>query len=372
MQKSARAGNWKVPPNRGNRPAISLVKLLLAPSTGPIPSPCRVLTPGTAPGCRRVTRGVSLARLFTVSCGICSVRVQAAPLSIGALRCEYLDNPPGIDVVAPRLSWVLESGERGARQSAYQILVASDPESLAQDMGDRWDSGKVASDQSVHVAYAGRPLASRDACHWKVRVWDAEGALPSARRSGYGPLRRTLEGVGSGWARGGAPRPRPPSKPPWFWFAGDDRWARRRSTLPNHPRRARPPRSARAAWFAADNRADLYVNGGGCHQTYNGVREVDITARLVAGSNAIASRLRGAIHNPAGLLAAIEVRLQDGGAIVNGSGRPGAGRRSERVEWQRTSTTADGPPRCAWPAGAEPWPAWARRQPPASCAYAAP
>lgn len=48
-----------------------------------------------------------------------------ASVPVERLRCEYLDNPPGIDTPQPRLSWVLTSGERGQKQSAYQILVAS-------------------------------------------------------------------------------------------------------------------------------------------------------------------------------------------------------------------------------------------------------
>ena len=51
------------------------------------------------------------------------------------------------------------------------MLVASTPELLAKDQGDLWDSGKVASDQSIQVEYAGKPLESRQVCHWKVRVW---------------------------------------------------------------------------------------------------------------------------------------------------------------------------------------------------------
>jgi alpha-L-rhamnosidase len=91
--------------------------------------------------------------------------------------------PLGIDSRVPRLSWKLESGNlkletrsvaeiaRGVRQRAYQILVASSEELLKQDKGDLWDSGKVASDQSVNVEYAGKPLTSNQRCFWKVRVW---------------------------------------------------------------------------------------------------------------------------------------------------------------------------------------------------------
>jgi alpha-L-rhamnosidase len=98
---------------------------------------------------------------------------------INGLRCEYLINPLGIDVGKPRLNWVIESNHRGERQMAYQVLVASSPELLANDQGDLWNSGKVASDQSIQVEYAGKTLASRERCEWKVRVWDA-GGKPSA------------------------------------------------------------------------------------------------------------------------------------------------------------------------------------------------
>ena len=57
----------------------------------------------------------------------------------------------------------------------FRILVAASPEALAEDKGDLWDSGKVASDQSVHIVYQGRPLESRMRCYWKVRVWNTDG-----------------------------------------------------------------------------------------------------------------------------------------------------------------------------------------------------
>ena len=69
------------------------------------------------------------------------------------LRCEYLINPLGIDERNPRLSWLIDadSRTRGQRQSAYQILVASDDRLLAKGTGDLWDSGKVESAQTVNV-----------------------------------------------------------------------------------------------------------------------------------------------------------------------------------------------------------------------------
>ena len=101
--------------------------------------------------------------------------VCSATVATGNLRCEYLVNPLGIDAGSPRLSWVLSSRQRGESQTAYQILVASSPSLLAADTGDLWDSGKVNSDETAQVAYAGQPLVSRECCFWKVRSWDRDG-----------------------------------------------------------------------------------------------------------------------------------------------------------------------------------------------------
>ncbi len=95
------------------------------------------------------------------------------------LSCEYFTDPQGIDAKAPQLSWQLESDQRGQKQTAYRLLVASSRQRLAKDEGDLWDSGKVESDQSRHVAYKGTPLHSRMECFWKVRTWDKDGT-PSA------------------------------------------------------------------------------------------------------------------------------------------------------------------------------------------------
>ncbi len=96
------------------------------------------------------------------------------------LRCEYLTDPLGIDVARPRLSWALQAVrpvDRGQKQTAYQVLVASCEARLAHDQGDLWDSGKVVSDAAIQVEYAGKPLSSRMRCSWKVRVWDRDGRV---------------------------------------------------------------------------------------------------------------------------------------------------------------------------------------------------
>ena len=109
----------------------------------------------------------------------CAQSTAHQAVKVDYLRCEYLVDPLGLDVAKPRLSWVIESTRRGEMQTAYQALVASTKELLDKGQGDLWDSGKVSSDQSAFVEYAGSPLNSRQACWWKVRVWDGKGE-PSA------------------------------------------------------------------------------------------------------------------------------------------------------------------------------------------------
>jgi alpha-L-rhamnosidase len=85
------------------------------------------------------------------------------------LRCDYLENPLGIDNPQPRLAWQLVSDERAAVQSAYQLVVKD-------SSGVLWDTGKVGSVRSLHVPYGGPPLTSGQRCTWLVRVWDGHGA----------------------------------------------------------------------------------------------------------------------------------------------------------------------------------------------------
>ncbi|HTY89517.1 MAG TPA: family 78 glycoside hydrolase catalytic domain [Candidatus Acidoferrum sp.] len=101
--------------------------------------------------------------------------ISASDLRVAHLRCEYLVAPLGIDEPAPRLSWAIESNRRGARQVAWRIRVASTSKNLAAGECDLWDSGRVAGNQTTQIAYAGRPLHSRDMCHWGVEIWDDAG-----------------------------------------------------------------------------------------------------------------------------------------------------------------------------------------------------
>lgn len=76
------------------------------------------------------------------------------------LKTEYMENPIGIDIVKPYLSWICQDGKK---QSAYEIEAVSDGIPV-------WKSGKVSTDR-MHATY-GDPLKSRQNVVWKVRLWD--------------------------------------------------------------------------------------------------------------------------------------------------------------------------------------------------------
>ncbi|MBI1338096.1 MAG: Bacterial alpha-L-rhamnosidase [Phycisphaera sp.] len=93
------------------------------------------------------------------------------------LRCEFAQNPLGIDRARPGLSWGLHSPLRNPSQSAYQIFVASTDELLSENNSDLWDSGRVTTNQTLDIPYQGRPLQSSERVYWKVRAWDRDGKV---------------------------------------------------------------------------------------------------------------------------------------------------------------------------------------------------
>jgi hypothetical protein len=85
--------------------------------------------------------------------------------------------PLGIDDPSPRFSWQLQDPARGARQTAYELLVASSVALLQRGKADLWDSGRIESGQSLNLRYAGPPVAPSTRYFWRVKVWGAEGKL---------------------------------------------------------------------------------------------------------------------------------------------------------------------------------------------------
>lgn len=132
------------------------------------------------------------------------------PLTVLDLRCEQQTDPLGVDSPTPRLSWRLESRERGQRQSAYQVLVSSSKERLAADRGDLWDSGRVVSSDQLLVPYAGRKLAPGQGVFWKIRAWDRNGIAGAWSKPGAWEMGRLGNWGAARWIQGSRPAPADP------------------------------------------------------------------------------------------------------------------------------------------------------------------
>ena len=88
------------------------------------------------------------------------------------MKCEYRENPVGIETQNPRLTWQVNSSESDGRQKAYQIIAGTDSMEVMKGIGNIWDSGKVSSDQSLNIPFKGETLNSGSKYFWKVKVWD--------------------------------------------------------------------------------------------------------------------------------------------------------------------------------------------------------
>lgn len=111
--------------------------------------------------------------VFTLALVACAP-VASSAVGVSGLHCEFLSNPAGIDRANPRLGWQLESAERGVRQSACQVQVASTLARLESGKADLWDSGKASAADAVGVEYRGKPLKCGQRTWWRVRVWDGK------------------------------------------------------------------------------------------------------------------------------------------------------------------------------------------------------
>src|SRR3970040_676861 len=96
-----------------------------------------------------------------------------AQIKVENLLTENLVNPIGIDELQPNLSWQLSSEKYNVMQSGYELRVADNEGNLKSQ--PLWNSGKINSDQSIHVSYKGKALISGKRYFWQVRVWDNKG-----------------------------------------------------------------------------------------------------------------------------------------------------------------------------------------------------
>ncbi len=209
------------------------------------------------------------------------------PTAIG-LEVERIERPVAVDPDGPRFSWRMQDRDRGARQSAYQLRVATTEALLLQGNPDLLDTGKLTSPRTVHDA--GVPfLPSNATLWWQVRIWDElnqSGGWSAPEPFGTGP-------VGIDWTA------------QWIWdgspngLANDYCYLRREFSLAQAPDEAR-------VYVSAHDDYVLFVNGvevgRGPAQTdpyeYGLYNAIDVTAHLTTGTNVFAAR--GHFHGAGG------------------------------------------------------------------------
>ncbi|WP_298495919.1 family 78 glycoside hydrolase catalytic domain [uncultured Algibacter sp.] len=117
---------------------------------------------------------VILTILFLVSCS--STQNNTPPYNIPPQELvvsEQFKNPIGFYDATPSFSWKLAQNKNIKKQTAYSIVVASEPELLPNN-ADLWESGKVESEQTLFVKYKGKKLSSRQKVYWQLKFWDQD------------------------------------------------------------------------------------------------------------------------------------------------------------------------------------------------------
>jgi alpha-L-rhamnosidase len=263
--------------------------------------------------------------LAIIISGYLTGEVQAAHLKPVYLRTEYCVDPLGIDETRPRLSWQLVSDQRGSKQTAFQILVASSPKLLQQGKGDLWDSGRLVSDETIGAAYAGSPLVSQEHCYWKVRVWDANGHSTWSSPAEWSMGLLQPEDWKAGWIGYDAVRLKTVLRSPfegaqWIWFADDAgtppkgiRIFLKDFTLPDNIKLKHAELTATAddLFKLAINEQVILSSAPGTN-SWRHPQTTDVTQLIRPGTNRLLAQVENAQVSPAGLIAVLVVTDEKG------------------------------------------------------------
>lgn len=267
------------------------------------------------------------------------------------LRCEYRVDPLGIDIPKPRLSWVLESNQRGQRQTGYRIIAASSEEMLKNNQGDLWDTGFIETDRSSHVVYKGKALRSRMRCYWKVKVRDKQGresewSDPAIWTMGLledSDWKAEWIGLNNTIARGDEEL----LKAKWIWLHSGrvsvnakpgPCYFRRMISIPKDKEIVKA-----TCEISADDSFVLYINqnkvGGGDNWAH--AKLFDILEYLVKGNNIFAVEATNNVpkdkdseDNPAGLVAIFRIEFTDSEILYIPTNRQWKGSLKKQANWR--------------------------------------
>lgn len=205
------------------------------------------------------------------------------------LRCEYLVNPIGLETARPRLFWQMKDPRIGARQTAWQVQVATTAEKLISGRPDLWDSGRIADARSAQVEYEGATLAGGERAFWRVRIWNATGERSSWSEAAFWEMGLLLPGDWAGAKWIGLETADPSISFPCPFL-------RRSFHLPATPVRARLAVSARGLYQCSLNGEKVgdgavFTPGWTEYEVRIPYQVYDVTAQLQAGENVLGAIL---------------------------------------------------------------------------------
>ena len=255
----------------------------------------------------------------------------------------------GIDVTSPRLSWILQSDGYGQQQTAYRVLVASDPALLKKGEGDLWDSGRVDSDETFGVVYDGAGLTSEKDCFWTVQVWDKNGTAsgwsqPATWSMG---LLKPMDWKAQ-WIGLDLPGKKKDNlyetlmaQADWIWAeanAGEGtepgtRFFRKSFDLPADRRITKA-----TCFVTADDSFEFYVNERKVEsgEGWGTMHSISLLDHLRVGRNlfAVQAANAGDGPNPAGLVIALQIEFEGGGTVVITTDDQWKATKTQSANWQ--------------------------------------
>jgi alpha-L-rhamnosidase len=278
-----------------------------------------------------------LALLLIVAAAHLPAQSPTAVLGPAELRVDNLPTPLGIDDPAPKFSWQLRDPARGAKQTAYEIDVATSEEILRANKSDVWTTGKVVSAQSLNVRFSGTPIWPSTRYFWRVTVWGADGkAYPPSTPSWWETGLISQSAWHAEWIGYETPEEATVRNAKADWIANPDagmlateRGKEQRFAYRTTVNLAKPVKSA-ALYATGQETAAAWVNGAQVmeevplppykHTPWKKFVRADVTAKLAAGANTLAIEALHYLENSDGsddstappMIATLVVEYADG------------------------------------------------------------
>jgi alpha-L-rhamnosidase len=234
------------------------------------------------------------------------------------LRVDDLKAPLGIDDPAPHFSWQLRDLALGAKQTSYQVQVASQAALLDQNKPDVWDSGLVASSGSLNVPYGGSALKPSTRYFWRVQVWDGTGKPYTPSEPSWWETGLLTQDQGNAkWIGYETPEESAMRHAPAAWITSPDAQALAAEKLREQDYAwrttvalAKPVRFA-ALYAAGQDTVSAWIDGTQVlaanllpawkQMPWKKFVRADVTAQLAPGANSIAIQSVHYVVNPNGL-----------------------------------------------------------------------